>query len=838
MSAVVAATLVAAAALMVSGREARLADERATLRSAALAMASCALGDLASAAGSDVGFGYVGADGGLVQVRGEERASLRRRLVDPATGLKLAHEVQDLSQLWDERAAALSGARATTWAKSRSGRQALSVGPVSAAPTGAAAFALELGDRELFHAAVGDQPLAGTGWGGRGLLTDPVRGGWRRNLSDPATLEGVVGPVLAKRLLAPEAAFAADPANGLPPSSLSSGIYGLAHVPLLVDLRLSLGFFNARSDGRHRLRFHASGRWWNPSAAPLLADSDHDLYLVEIEGAPEVEVRNLDTGSAFVVDLDDCPQADFGIFAQGPREQGLWLWASVADAQTYGMARRGLLPGEVYGFVAPSAAAQPQGLVRILTKTTWRMDEAAHGPTWVRPSPEVFRPRDRIAINVRFRGPVTLRFRPAVGPAAPDRAVREYPSAPQLVIANVPFPDFTIETDGADYSRPDSSSYTLRERRACLRLSLRERAVSEWQSGVRSGRLAKTFWDLAQPTDAAEWEVANPLLAVLDERDCPTSPAEAVLWDRYVDRHAGGEPAAFARLVVRDIPASPLLGVAGLQTVAPDADREWLGWLDRAFVAAPGAAAGVSDNPRLVASAADPAVPRVDLLSPEAAAGWCVAGPFNVNSRDVDAWERLLTASPYGWRSDAGAPVDSPPLTGSWFCTLPSGAQLTPYGVAQPVNLPDAAWAGRPSSELQELAGQQAVRELTPAMARRWAEAIVALQPQQGWPYASLEAFASSGLLAQALDVAEVNRALGEDGAAGPAALRPRHFLQAFGPMLVVRGDTFRIVARATSPGGDASVEVEWVVQRQPEKQTVPALGRRFRVIRARIRPG
>jgi hypothetical protein len=236
--------------------------------------------------------------------------------------------------------------------------------------------------------------------------------------------------------------------------------------------------------------------------------------------------------------------------------------------------------------------------------------------------------------------------------------------------------------------------------------------------------------------------------------------------------------------------------------------------------------------------APDPAVARVDLRSPEAAAGWCVAGPFNVNSRDVDAWERLLSASPYAWAPDGGAPVASPPLTGSWLCTLPSGAHLAPYGIAQAVNLADAAWSGRPPAELRELAGQQAVRELTPAMTRRWAEAIVAEQPRHGWPYPSLEAFTASGLLAKALEVAEVNRALGVDGASGPAALRTTHFLQAFGPLLTVRGDTFRIIARATSPNGDASMEVEWIVQRLPEMQAIPALGRRFRVIRARIRPG
>jgi hypothetical protein len=84
---------------------------------------------------------------------------------------------------------------------------------------------------------------------------------------------------------------------------------------------------------------------------------------------------------------------------------------------------------------------------------------------------------------------------------------------------------------------------------------------------------------------------------------------------------------------------------------------------------------------------------------------------------------------------------------------------------------------------------------------------------------------------------AGVNDCLGLSGMDGPAALRPAHLLRAYGPMLTVRGDTFRILARATDPQGRRMAEVEWVVQRVPELHALPSLGRRFRIIRARI-PG
>jgi len=823
--------------LVVSSRESHVAQERGRLLREAWAAASMALGGLSTAAGPDIGFTYVGVGGEVVAGRGESRMRVDGSWVT-AAGDEVVVRVEDLSQLSDEQASLQAAARGSTWAKSRLGRQALASGDVTAARARLAALALELGEPEWYRLSAGDLAPRGTGWWGRGLLANPVDGGWKRDWSEARVLSEAVGGTVAERLLSADPVFSADPAKGLAPSSLVSPPFALHHAAVPLDLRLSLGLFNSRSDGRHRLRFHATGRWWNPSAAPLLADAEHNLYLIEVEGAPEVEVRNLDAGAAFSVYLDDCPQEDFGIFSQGLREQGLWLWGQVADPRTYGMARRGLLPGEVYAFASPDPSAQPQGLARILTRTTWRMDDAPHGPGWVRPSPEVFRPTDRVAIAVRFRGPVTLKLRPAQGQPARDKAIRDYPSPPQVVLANIPFPDFLIETTGADYSRPDSSGYVIAERRACLRVSMRERPLAEWLAGARTGRLLKTSWDFQKPEDAAEWSVADPLLSVLDVGDWPTGPEAAVLWDRLPNVHAADEAGAFARMPVREIPVSPFVTVAGLPTMLPEADIAWSAWLDRAFVSAPPAVPSppfVSDNPRLVLADLVGAA-RADLAPGTTAAQLCIAGPFNVNSRNPDAWEHFLKSSLGAWAADVGGPASADPLKGPWLATLASGAQLAPYGVANPVNLADARLQSLTPPLLREVVAQQSIREPTPLGWRRWAEAIVAHQPAHGWPYPSLEAFARSGLLEKALEDSGLNRELGSDGADGPAAIRPRHFLRAYAHLLTVHGDTFRIVARASAREGGAAVEVEWVVQRVAETQALPTLGRRFRVVRARLR--
>lgn len=62
----------------------------------------------------------------------------------------------------------------------------------------------------------------------------------------------------------------------------------------------------------------------------------------------------------------------------------------------------------------------------------------------------------------------------------------------------------------------------------------------------------------------------HPLLAVLESREGPTTPTESMLWDKYINAHVGNEAGAFARILVRDIPASPLSSVAGLQALVPE----------------------------------------------------------------------------------------------------------------------------------------------------------------------------------------------------------------------------------------------------------------------------
>jgi hypothetical protein len=134
------------------------------------------------------------------------------------------------------------------------------------------------------------------------------------------------------------------------------------------------------------------------------------------------------------------------------------------------------------------------------------------------------------------------------------------------------------------------------------------------------------------------------------------------------------------------------------------------------------------------------------------------------------------------------------------------------------------------------LAGQQCVRKLEEAWLVELARRIVELQPSHGWPYPSLQAFGSSGLLEQALVSAGINRPFVTTSPALPIQLTAEDLLEAWAPVLTVRGDTFKVIGQAEGQGGRFTCEL--IVQRVAAEHPAPHLGRRFRIISVRFRNG
>ncbi len=821
------ATLVMTAVCLASlvtleARQAQVIGTMRSLRQAAENGALIGLAELAVRSGPDVAHSFVPDGSALSIVNKSGLQVMRGEHVDGS--IRCNWEVQDLSLAHDASAKHIAWLQSSAWSRTSAGRAKLP----HALPEGvsiAQRVAMEVAGQDFFVPAA----AAGTSWQVRGLLTDSVRGGWRRNLSDGVTLRASVGDLLAEAMGTP--AFGQIPAKGYPLRRVHDEVRSLDLTPVLTDLRLSLGFFNSRNDGRHRLRFHGSVVLWNPLTVPLLAGSQGKMFLVEVVGSPEVTVTNLDAQSSFVVDLDDCPQEDFGVIRQGLRERGLWFWSEVTDASNHGMNARGLLPGEVYASVSPSPEIQPQGLARVLSKITWKLDRTNHGAGWRRPDATVFLPTDRIEIAVRFRGKVGLRLRPYAGEPARDEAIAAYPATPLIAFEGIVFPDFLIRTTGEDYSREDSSGYVIEERRACLRIRLRPREPQELWS-VASQIHAKARWDLANPADAAEWAIDHPVLSALDVLDHDASPLAGPLWDLRANRHDAAQVGAFASVRLKDVPGWPRISVGTLRHLEAGGTKAWLESLDSSFFGAALAvkeAGVISHDPFLVA-----AEPSVSADSAQAASGLQVVGPFNVNSRDPAAWEAFLRDSMGVWSSDAGGPFEPSPLRGALFFSRPSGAPLTKWGALSAIDLSDGGAELLPPTAFLGLASQQCVRKLEEPRLAELARRIVELQPAHGWPYASLQTFGRSGLLEQALVSARINAPFATTSPTLPVHLSAGDLLEAWAPVLTVRGDTFKVIGQAMGPSGRCICEL--IVQRVAEEHPAAHLGRRYRIISVRFR--
>jgi len=823
LAGLVALALSLASLLTIEHRQQEAVRRGRALRVASENAAKLGLAELQARLGPDVGYDFESSPGQLVAGGKSAQVKLTGDFVDGS--LLCVWSASDLSMGHDVAARTVAFGQASAWARTAAGRAKL---PFALAEklSPSESVALAAGGADFFG-AVSD--LASS-WQVRGLLTDPVNGGWKKNLADNAVMAAEIGQPLGDVLRSN--AFAQAAVKGYPLVRVEDESRSLSTLPVLADFRLSLGFFNSRSDGRHRLRFHGTVVFWNRLTVPVLAGPQGKMFLVEIMGSPEVTVTNLETQSSYVADLDDCPQEDFGIIRQSLRERGLWFWAEMTDASTYGMAGRGLLPGEVYALVNPEPTSQPQGLARILTKTTWKMERGRHGPGWKRPEQTVFLPSDRIEIAVRFRGKVGIRLRPYAGEPPRDVAIADYPAKPAIALENITFPDFIIRTTGEDYSRENSSGYVIEERRACLRVRLKPRETNEFWAAADAGRLSRTRWNFSEPMDTADWVVDHPVASALDVVDHDASPLAGPLWDLHPNRHDAAETGAFASVRLRDFPSAPRLSVGSLRHLESSDSVVWRERLDSTFFAAPLTVPElgvVSHNPFLIAAGGGVVAGSADI-----AQGLYVVGPFNVNSRDPKAWEAFLRAAEGPWKADAGGPFAPQELSGPVFFTRPGGASLAKWGALSQVDIADKSAAFLSDTAFAGLTTQQGVRSFDAGKLSELARKVVELQPSHGWPYPSLGAFSQSRILERALAEAGINRPYASVAPELPIRLKADDLLEAWAPVMTVRGDTFKVTGRAEGEGGSCVCEL--IVQRVAAEHPVPHLGRRFRIISVRFR--
>jgi hypothetical protein len=252
--------------------------------------------------------------------------------------------------------------------------------------------------------------------------------------------------------------------------------------------------------------------------------------------------------------------------------------------------------------------------------------------------------------------------------------------------------------------------------------------------------------------------------------------------------------------------------------------------LDQGFFSAPPnlpETGVVSHQPFLI-----PAEAGAVALAPSAK-DYFVLGAWNVNSRDQAAWESFLRGATGSWHADGGGPFESPMLSGALFFTRPSGAGQAKWGAPIALDLSDEGLMALPTLAAEAAQGAQLVRRIDAARLKTWSQKIVDLQPACGWPHSSLRSFAGSGLLERSLQESGVNTGPAEVATGWPLRVEAADLLEAWSPLLTVRGDTFRVVGQAESVEG--TITCELVVQRVAEEHSFRPLGRRFRIVSVRF---
>lgn len=675
----------------------------------------------------------------------------------------------------------------------------------------------------------------------RGVLANTAEGGLRLNWDRREELSAEEIPLPApvwERFVRPDV----FPERGWSVNGLAEET-ALRRFPVLAGLRTRFGFFNTRSDGYHRTRFNSEVQLWNPWPYPLVCTDGARLGLLEWEKLPRVTVTNLHTGGVIEADMSAFPSGRFGLARQTVSDTTANAWVELYDGRRYGMDAPGLLAGEVFRFAVPNPVAQPQGLSRVLSGTTWKMQtdlgkpgkppSGANGAHW-------FHATHRIRIAATMpEGGATVHIREARGNFSGSQTAKEYAPA-VLTLKNIPFEDFSFELSGAEYNRATSASYTAEVAQVAFTLQMRTddpALLEEVLDGLDPRAPVLDFHDpLVRKLYRVEVLPPAALGVVL-----PASAAAGWLWDAAENDHENGLEAehAFAGVRVVDFPmrrrpasaaalrhAPRLNAPAGALSVDYPRGREAeIAWLDRAFFAGkvPGTAAEEDweCNPWLEPRDTEE---KEWMTWREAAAHCWLRGAFNVNCAESAAWRMLLARGLVDWRR-RGAEESGEKMAGrNVVFRLPFGAEeIFPLGEMRDVD--DAALRDLSAAARRRQLGGQGWRgleeETADLLAAALARGVRAYQEKHG-AFASLADFAGSGVVNTALAEAGI-AAWGEEEISplSPLRLNAGDLLESWMPALTVRGDTFTVRVEGNVQTADGRMvarrRAELTVQRFPE---------------------
>lgn len=592
------------------------------------------------------------------------------------------------------------------------------------------------------------------------------------------------------------------------PAETSGSLGHFSHpFPIPVELKLHLGFFNPRSDGQHRVRFHVTARFWNPYAFPLLVRSSDRFGLFDVENLPMIYVENENTGGNFTFSPSEFPIGQYGLVKQTPSDRTTNAYCRIFDSTSQGFgsggSTLGIHAGEVFLARFPDPSSQSYGLARNTGGSSWKYQKDATKPTKAPSGANGnawFNPVHVIRISSLpsfFLSSFLIR---ADAGSLGSQVYPEYYSEPVVTFKNVYFPAFDFSMSGEDYNRQVASAYDISQASLVWKIRLKTEDEAAMKKLFETVEVRRGEFDFSVPAVANAFEVSTLTgTEAAAEADVGADGETAFpLNDAYVNEHAAGTKNAFSCVRLFDLPQKPVLSAGALRHLA-------FSELATAFsvgAAFPSDAAFSSPNALLdrvhfADAGHNPHLAEID-------GNLFVSGAFNINSENASAWAAILPHNVPAWRATGIFKNTSKSAEKNFenaFFTQPHTANIALAGTGRDVYT-DAELARLSASEREAAVFSQGVRELSQSRIMCLAESIVTLLGKRRAagiaPFASMQEFADSGILEEAIEDCSLNTVAGTKIPFwAPAFISQAALIESLAPVAFPRGDTFTIYCRA-----------------------------------------
>ncbi len=694
-----------------------------------------------------------------------------------------------------------------------------------------------------------------------GVIADWPRKRLKKDLSDENYTDEIFPPLFFKNLREslPKFPYAGLPVSRAVPTAI--GKLGVCRniVPVPADLKLHIGFINARTDGQHRVRFHITAKLWNPNAFPILAHADGQLGLIDFPQLPTFFIRNLDTGGKFSVDFSNFPTGRFGLVRQTPSDKTFNAYCRLFDVSDQGFGddpqspASGLHAGEVYLAQFPDPRGQSSGLSRICGGPTWKFQKHPdpNKAPYQTSNGRWFHDLHRINIfSMPSMLPETIVIRHYNGRFPQSTEPKDY-SAPIVTLKNFRFPyvDFTIS--GKAYNREKAGDYTIRQANLVFRIRLKYENAEAMKNLLEHCDLRAGVLDFENPFVAKAFEISahtgEEARRLADEEQ-----DDGYFFDRFANEHRTEHPQpAFSEIQIYDLPNRNHASVGTLRflqanNIPPLAvgrcsetikAQKINQFLDRYFFSLQfrNEISTTSENPLFVRKDRMLSLRALEKSEQFDFARQCmIRGPFNLNSTDTKAWEALLSNTFIQWKQYSGRnrgrlmPWDrksNPEDQENVYFTRPFSAHFFASG-GKIYPLKDSDLAKAPQRSREQFLLGQGLRSLTPeavaALANYLAKTIKQRLSERA-PFLSVSDFADSGILENGIEAARINTIGGNRIPEWfPAFLKQEHIMESLALRASPRGDSFTLLLRSEQINPltrqtEAVVNLEARIQRLPD---------------------